>query len=304
MVEFSRPLLNRLILRRRPQFQKVFASFKRGECGAEVIDKEKNSLLHLAVLENQLDYVEELLDCGLSLEMKNHWEMRPIDLAYFLGRKSFFSFLERKRDCFPITIFRNLDQKKHQLSLEEFESKLEIEYIQTLEFEHPDYLKWAVKKSQKRLKRNRYRKMNRWILALHKKAILSPRHDHIYVRYIDPSIGYGVFANRDIPALTYIGEYTGVVTLRKKKRTRLNDYVFGYMTGPKDSPFIIDAQKRGNFTRFINHSDDPNLSSRWVVIKGVTHIIFFSNQFIPDGRQLTYDYGKYYWRSRSSPFAI
>lgn len=300
-MEFSRPFLNRLLLRRRPELDGRLKAFKKGERGVHAIDQEGNTLLHTALLENRFDCFEELLAYGLSPTQKNKWGMSPRDLAHFLGRTTFLPLLEVQKETGPITIFRNTDQRMHQISLEEFEQKLKIQYIDSLEFEHPDYLRWITKKSQKRLKKNNYRKMNKWILALHEKAIHHPRHDHIYIRYVDSYLGYGAFANRDIPALTYIGEYTGVVTLRKPKRTRFNDYVFGYMTGPKDSPFIIDAKDKGNFTRFINHSNEPNLNSRWVITGGVTRIILFSNRLIAKGEQFTYDYGKYYWRSRSSP---
>lgn len=303
-MEFSRPFLNRLLLRRRSEFDEKFQRFLKGERGIHAKDHEGNSILHLAVLENRLDRLEDLVAYGLSPETKNKWGMSPIDLAYYLGRKDFLPLLRAHKEIAPITIHRNSDQKRHTISLREFEDKLKIEYIDHLEFEHPDYLRWIVFKCQKQLKKANARKMNRWALALHKKAILTPRYDHIYIRYIDNVLGYGVFANRDLPALTYIGEYTGVVTRRSPKKTRFNDYVFGYMAGPKGTPFIIDAKSKGNFTRFVNHSDSPNMNSRWVIVGGVTRIIVFTNEFIPKGEQLTYDYGKYYWRSRSAPSLI
>ena len=303
-MEFSRPFLNRLLLRRHAVFDERFAQFKQGNRKIHAKDQDGNTLLHLAVLENRLDHLEDLIAYGLSAKTENKWGMTPVDLANFLRRGDFLPLLRTKREVPPITIYRNSDQKRHELSLKEFEQKLHIQYIEHLEFEHPDYLRWVAAKSQKQLKKSSTRKINRWTLALHKKAILNPSYDHIYIRYVDSDIGYGVFANRDLPALTYIGEYTGVVTRRHVKKTRFNDYVFGYMAGPKNTPFIIDAKLKGNFTRFINHSDEPNMNSRWVIAGGVTRIILFTNEFIPKGEQLTYDYGKYYWRSRSAPSLI
>ncbi|MBI3211167.1 MAG: SET domain-containing protein-lysine N-methyltransferase, partial [Simkania negevensis] len=122
--------------------------------------------------------------------------------------------------------------------------------------------------------------------------------------YISPQLGYGVFAVKDISALTYIGEYTGVVEKRSRRLNRFNNYIFGYVVGPKPTPFVINAEKRGNFTRFINHSDEPNLTSRWLIIEGITRVILFSNRLIQKGEQLTYDYGPIYWKKRSQPELI
>ena len=300
MVEFSRPLLNQ-ILKGKNQPQNYLRDFEHGLLNLLFQDKEGNTLLHFAVLDNRIDLVKRLLEQGLSAKKKNTWGMSSIDLAHFLNRNSLLYLLEKKKVPSPFLIYRNRDRKMYAIPLALFEKKIQITYIDYLEFEHPDFLKWALRKGFKRLRREKIRKMNRWMLALHKKGIFSPRYHHIYVRYIDTYLGYGVFAAHNISALSYIGEYTGVVKRRKRFRNRLNDYVFGYMAGPKDSPFVIDAKEKGNFTRFINHSDAPNLSSRWVIAGGITRIIFFANQFIPKGKQLTYDYGKYYWKSRSAP---
>lgn len=303
-MEFSRPSLNSLILRRKPQLDAKLEQFVKGKQGIHAKDKEGNTMLHLAVLENRFDQLEHLIAYGHSAKLINTWGMTPIDLAYFLDRKHFLPLLGVNQRAEPITIYRNSEQKMHQISLIEFERKLGMKYIDYLEFEHPDYLKWNLSKSRKQLKKQNTRKMNRWTLALHKKAILNPKYNHIYIRYVNSSIGYGIFAKQDLPALTYVGEYTGIITRRRSKRTRFNDYVFGYMAGPKNTPFIIDAKKKGNFTRFINHSDSPNMNSRWVIVAGITRIIVFTNAFIRKGEQLTYDYGKYYWRSRSAPSLI
>ena len=301
---FTLPFLRRLNFHRRSQFDENFKQFERGEWGRYASDKKGQSLLHLAIIENRLEQFKELIASGFSKKKANAWGMLPADLARFLGRKSFIPFLEPKRSLPLITIYRNRDGQKYEIPIKEFEEKLKIEYIESLEFKYPDTLTWAVDKSKKQLRKQNIRKMNRWTLALHQKSILSSRCDHVYVRYIDHAIGYGVFANQDLPALTYVGEYTGIVKRRSLKRIDSNDYVFGYMAGSKNTPFVIDAAKKGNFTRFINHSHAPNMSSRWVVLNGVTRIIVFTNRPVSEGSQLTYDYGKYYWRKRATPFLI
>jgi len=146
--------------------------------------------------------------------------------------------------------------------------------------------------------------MNAWTLALYREGMERPKEGLFYVRWIDHLLGYGVFAARNIPALCYIGEYVGVIRKRRIRKHRSNDYIFGHVIAGKESSYIIDAKDLGNFSRFINHNDHPNLTSRWVVKDELTHIILFSNKLILKDQQLTYDYGEYYWRSRAIPLSI
>ena len=295
-----RTLIYRLTPQYRTNFFSAFDAYQKNEIKINTGDREGNSLLHLAVIENLPEKVEFLLRKNASKEKKNLWGMNAKDLAHYLHRKECLDYFE-KTSALPILIYRNKESKICSISIQEFEEKLQIKYLDQLEFENVDFLRWIYNKCQKQLQKENFRQMNQWVLALHENAIYKASRDKIYVRWIDPSLGYGVFASENIPALTYIGEYTGVVKLRRKRKTYLNDYIFSYVAGPKTSPFVIDAKEKGNFTRFINHSLEPNLTSRWVIAKGVTRIIVFSNQFIPKGNQLTYDYGVNYWKNRTFP---
>ena len=264
----------------------------------------KHTPLHTAVIKGDVKQVEQLVLERGCLYKKNAWGMTPGDLVRLLNRKTLFPFLLDFQKERSILIYRNREQMIKKISLEEFEQKLGIVYLDELEFESIDILKTVVNKCSKRLEKKKFKRMNRWTLALYRDAMHQTQRHSIYVRFIDPFLGYGVFAAHDLPALTYVGEYTGVVKRRHIRKQRVNNYIFGYVTGPKQTPFVIDAQDKGNFVRFINHSDEPNLTSRWVIEGGVTHIILFANQPIKKDKQLTYDYGKYYWRSRSCPLLL
>ena len=276
----------------RPNFSSFFDAYQKNEIKINTGDHEGNTLLHLAVIENLREKVEFLLNQNASKEKKNSWGMTPRDLSHYLHRKECLDYFE-KRPTPPILIYRNKESRVCSISIQEFEEKLQIKYLDQLEFENIDFLRWIYYKCQKQLKKDNFRQMNQWILALYENGIYEAKRDKVYIRWIDPSLGYGVFASEHIPALTYIGEYTGVVKLRKKRKAYLNDYIFSYVAGPKTSPFIIDAKEKGNFTRFINHSLEPNLTSRWVITNGITRIIVFSNQF-----RL---YWYWYWPCNRSP---
>ena len=203
-----------------------------------------------------------------------------------------------------ILIYRNSEETILPIPLSEFEERMGITYLNSLTFEEPEIVEAVKKKCVKKMKNQELYQMNRWTLALHDKAMDLPRESYYYIRYINRYLGYGVYAARTIPALTYLGEYTGVVKRRRNRKNRFNDYVFSYDLCGKSTRWCIDAQEKGNFTRFLNHSDQPNLTSRWVIREGITHIIFFSNSLIPAGTQLTYCYGPWYWRSRSNPASL
>ena len=142
---------------------------------------------------------------------------------------------------------------------------------------------------------------NRWVCSLYGNNIRRQEESVYYLEKINPLVGYGVFAGENIQSLSYIGEYAGELRARRGRKDKKNDYIFGYMVGTFGTPWIIDAKNKGNFTRFLNHSFDPNVSSRGVVVDGVYHVIFFANRSIAKGEQMTYDYGPTYWNNRPYP---
>ncbi len=267
-------------------------------------NRDGHSLLHLAAYENRPELAARFIQQGVPRAAKSRFEMTAAELAQFLGHEAFLRALGEDKDDRPLLVYRNRESRVRPLSRALFEQKLGMTYLDHLVFEKGADLLWLAKKSKRRLQRKALKKSNNWMLALHEQALRHTRFDHICVRWIDPFLGYGVFAAKTLPALTFIGTYTGVVKMRTRKNTRHNDYIFGYLTGPSDAPYIIDAREKGNFTRLINHSIEPNLISRWIIIQGVTQIAFFSKEAIPKGKQLTYDYGGYYWKKRSDPMVI
>ena len=184
------------------------------------------------------------------------------------------------------------------------EKKFQITYLSKLEFYSEKILKKVQCRAQRKLKKKGIACENFWTLSLFREAFLKGEEISYCIAKVNPLVGYGVFANKLLPSLTYVGEYTGVVRKRTRRKDTLNDYVFGYVVGPDETRWVIDARKKGNFTRWINHSFEPNLTSKWMIIDGVTHIILFTNRLVYPKEQLTYDYGPYYWRKRSFPQSL
>ena len=286
-----------------PQFDALFHLFEKGQWRLNQKGARGRSLLHWAAIENREKAVAKLLSFQADVHGRCQLGLTAADYAELLGYSG-CSALLKKQKASTIRVYRHQDRAFHTMCKESFAAKIGAKYLDTLVFEHPADLDWAIKKSQRCLRKTTLRQMNRWILSLYEEPFGVCSTKNLYVKWIDAYLGYGVFAAKTIPALTFIGEYAGVVKRRTRKNARHNDYIFGYMIGPKDSPLIIDAKNQGNITRLINHSLTPNLLSRWAIIQGVTRIVFFSKQLIPKGTQLTYDYGDYYWKKRSDPLVI
>lgn len=106
--------------------------------------------------------------------------------------------------------------------------------------------------------------------------------------------GYGLFAMETIGQDEMIIEYIGqkirslVADEREKAYERRgigSSYLFRI-----DEHSVIDATKRGNFARFINHSCQPNCYAKVLTIEGEKRIVIYSRSIINKGEEITYDY--------------
>jgi hypothetical protein len=145
-----------------------------------------------------------------------------------------------------------------------------------------------------------------WLSAFFKKELLKFELPSLSLRWIDEKMGWGVFAEQNFSTQVFIAEYSGVVRKRVKWDCK-NAYCFEYPIGlgragsAKSSPYVIDAQDKGGISRYINHSDTPNLTSLSIHVEGIHHIILYTTKKIAKGEQLCYDYGPGYWQSRPKP---
>ena len=57
-----------------------------------------------------------------------------------------------------------------------------------------------------------------------------------------------------------------------------------------NTPFIIDAMKKGNRSRFINHSCDPNTIATHWNHQGRSCVFIFACKKINAGEEITYGY--------------
>ncbi|SPP77988.1 blast:Probable histone-lysine N-methyltransferase CG1716 [Drosophila guanche] len=106
--------------------------------------------------------------------------------------------------------------------------------------------------------------------------------------------GCGITAELLIPAGEFIMEYVGEVIdseeferrQHRYSKDRNRHYYFMALRGEA----IIDATMRGNISRYINHSCDPNAETQKWTVNGELRIGFFSVKTILPGEEITFDY--------------
>lgn len=190
-------------------------------------------------------------------------------------------------------------------SIQELETHLNFKYLPQIAFETPADQQDILERGVLKLKNN---EVNAEALELgtkfHRK-IESAYIPQVSIRWMGASVGYGLFAEEDIEAGTYVGEYTGIVRKNDRRYLEpLNNYCYEYPVPDYiGRSFVIDATQ-GNLTRFINHSSSPNLQPMHVFYEGLYHLIFIARRQIEKGTQLSYNYGQNYWYLRQKPIEI
>ncbi|XP_002511029.2 histone-lysine N-methyltransferase, H3 lysine-9 specific SUVH5 [Ricinus communis] len=107
---------------------------------------------------------------------------------------------------------------------------------------------------------------------------------------------WGVRSKVLISSGSFICEYVGEVINAKEliQKTSMSDYLFDIGCNEEGEAYTIDATRRGNVGRFINHSCSPNLYVRSVFYgefnSNLPHIMLFAARDIPCLQELTYDY--------------
>ena len=110
--------------------------------------------------------------------------------------------------------------------------------------------------------------------------------------------GLGLRTKMFLPEESFIMEYVGEVVGEKQFHKRANAYAkervedgvhHSYlMVLSKDS--YVDATRRGNLSRFINHSCDPNAETQKWTVDGEMRIGFFTKRSVEPGEEITFDY--------------
>lgn len=164
-------------------------------------------------------------------------------------------------------------------------------------FENPQSLDEILSKTEKAKLENLIPREKIWLGNYFDPEIEKGIHSPVSIRLVDQEVGFGVFATERIPAHSFVGEYTGIVSERESKDLKEKYYCVRYTVWEMgERNFVIDAEERGHFTRFINHSATPNLLLQSVYWRGIPRMIFTALKEIGKETQLTFDYGTFFWK--------
>eukprot|EP00250_Pteridium_aquilinum_P013680 c21500_g1_i1 orf=589-3957(-) len=105
---------------------------------------------------------------------------------------------------------------------------------------------------------------------------------------------WGVFAAEPVEAGDFVIEYIGELVRSRISDIRERHYeklgIGGAYLFRIDDETVVDATKRGGLARFINHSCDPNCSTKIITVEGSKKIYIYAKRHIEAGEELTYDY--------------
>uniref|UniRef100_A0A8C2ZKU2 [histone H3]-lysine(36) N-trimethyltransferase n=1 Tax=Cyclopterus lumpus TaxID=8103 RepID=A0A8C2ZKU2_CYCLU len=106
--------------------------------------------------------------------------------------------------------------------------------------------------------------------------------------------GWGLRAARELASNTFVLEYCGEVLDHKEFKTRVKEFarnknIHYYFMSLKNNE-IIDATLKGNCSRFMNHSCEPNCETQKWTVNGQLRVGFFTSKVVTAGTELTFDY--------------
>ncbi|XP_055337814.1 histone-lysine N-methyltransferase SETD2-like [Paramacrobiotus metropolitanus] len=106
--------------------------------------------------------------------------------------------------------------------------------------------------------------------------------------------GWGIRTETKLAANQFICEYVGEILDERQFKKRQKEYhkenIQHHYFMALNNEEVIDATKKGNFTRFTNHSCDPNSETQKWTVNGQLRIGFFTLRAVSAGEEITFDY--------------
>ena len=248
--------------------------------------------MHIAIYQGRDDIVALLSPISHLQARRNQFGLSPIEMANYLDRTAAAKILSERH---PVSFF-----EQSNVIFEESGRIAELgglDYLPNPVYATVETFRLLLSRTRKAKVADAIPAEKIWMGIYFDKEMQTGMHPKVSLQWLDHEIGFGLFAAQRIPSCSFVGEYTGVVSERRAAHVRGNNYCVrctSWETGRKS--FTIDATKRGNFTRFINHSAKPNLGLQSIYWRGLPRMIFISLQEIAEGEQLMFDYGTSFWK--------
>ncbi|KZT64328.1 SET domain-containing protein, partial [Daedalea quercina L-15889] len=90
--------------------------------------------------------------------------------------------------------------------------------------------------------------------------------------------------------IEYVGEIIRAQVADKREKAYERQGIGSSYLFRIDEDLVVDATKKGNLGRLINHSCEPNCTARIITINGEKKIVIYAKQDIELGSEITYDY--------------
>merc|ERR1712032_1532256 len=108
--------------------------------------------------------------------------------------------------------------------------------------------------------------------------------------------GWGLVSLNGIEKNSLVQEYVGEIINKHTKEKRLHMWEHDHPNDPNyyvmhlEPGWYVDAREKGNLSRFINHSCNPNCHLVPINVTGYTRIAIVASRRIIPGEFLSYDY--------------
>ncbi len=223
----------------------------------------------------------------------------PVEIAKLLNRQKALALLDRPLPFIPVkTVLEH--GKTIFLDLQQLEKTFKFKYLPYLTFDNYQQLQFAA---------GNYPRLFRWRWLTwdnhqwgekHRKQLFTGSQANISIEWINKAKGYGAFIQEDLPADSFVMEYTGRFRrYQQEETTSQNAYCFQYpMRNSVPGIYVVDSLNGGNLSRFINHAAKPTLKALCAFDRGLIHIVLVTTCSIEKGEELTFDYGSDYWQRR------
>lgn len=265
-----------------------------------IFSRERSNPLHQAVIDNDVCAAENLASHKELFFAADNLGFTAYELAQFLQRRDILKILNPKEKPVSVKILLPDEEELQIFSEEDFAKSFSFRYLKTLHFPNYNELKASIYKFPWNYNTILFSQDSHRLGRQYQHKFINGDTADLSIRWIDNTLGYGVFAESSIDEGSYVGEYTGLVRKFCRFKPEPNAYCFHYPTRFWSTKlFVVDALHEGNIMRFVNHSDIPNLTPVCMVDRGLTHIVFMATRHISEGEQLTIDYGENYWKRRT-----